>query len=439
MAKDNNHFHNENRSGKPTLVVVGSGIAGLSAAFLLKQKYDVTLIESHEKVGMGIFTVDYPVNGYTNRIDIPLRVFCDGYYPNLMALYRHIGVEVESGDHSGVFFDAQGNEILHYGNKEIAGFTFSYLKPSSFFSLRAWKFLLAFRRFNRLAEKMLAREAALQGMTFGQFLAEHQVGEDFSQHVLLPILAVTCTCDYQSILNYPADVILIYLTCGIWKFGIVNAKYGVDDIVPRLTQGIRLKTGASVQQVEKTADDNVRLTLADGSEMTFDQVVIASQAQQAAAMLQGMEQQKSWLATIPFEHSEMMVHTDNQFLPQADKCYSAVSYCLPESGEQRPQVSVDLSKAINRYQGQPMVFQTWNPTFTADQQQVLARVTFTRPVVTLESQQAMQQLRQSQQQADNTVWFCGSYLADKIPLLDAAVDSSVAIAQRLGVTVPWQK
>lgn len=425
-------------SAKPSLVVIGSGIAGLSAAWLLKQKYDVTLIESHDKVGMGVFSVDYQSAGVDNRIDIPLRVFCDGYYPNLLALYRHIGVEIEAGDHAGVFFDHRGKEVLHYGNVALGRYRFSLPKLKSLFSWRAWRLMLAFRRFNRLAQQALLTDEQLRQKTLQQFLQQQQIDGEFTEQLLLPVLAVTCTCDYHSILNYPADVILAYLTCGVWQFGIIHARNGVDDIVPRLTQGIQVQTGQAVQRV-RSCGEQLQLTLADGQQQRFDQVVIACQAQQAAAMLDGFDQQQAWLRQVPFETSTMMVHTDSGFLPQQGKGCSAVSYCLPPQGEQRPQVSVDLTKAIPRYRQQGTVFQTWHPTFEPGAGQLLAKVAFTRPLVTLESRAAMQQLRQQQQQqCDNRLWFCGSYLADKVPLLDAAVDSSVAVAEALGVEIPWQ-
>lgn len=421
---------------KPRLAVIGSGIAGLSSAWLLKQKYQVTLLESHERVGMGVYTIDYDADGIRNRIDIPLRVFCEGYYPNLMALYRYIGVEVELGDHSGVFLDASGNEILHYGNIQFAGRHISYPKLRSLFRPKAWQLILQYKKFTRLAQRALRQSSDIRQQTLGQFLAQHQVSEDFTETVLLPVLSVTCTCDYQSLLNYPAEIILVYLTSGIWKFGITNARKGVDDIVPRLTDGIQVQTGKRVKTV-RCAEQGIEVHSADGDVQVFDQVVIASQAQQAASMLQGFEQQKQLLNTVAFERSDMMIHTDSSFLPQQGTGFSAVSYCLPKQGQQRPQVSVDLTKAIDKYRQQSTIFQTWHPAFEPDDDKLLARIEFTRPVVTLESREAMQQLRQSQQNNPTGVWFCGSYLADKIPLLDAAVDSSVSIAQALGVDIPW--
>lgn len=253
--------------------------------------------------------------------------------------------------------------------------------------------------------------------------------------MLLPVLSVTCTCDYQSVRDYPADMMLGYLTCGVREFGILSAAKGVDDIVPRLLEGIDLKTSCPVARVSRNSQ-GLSVATKSGETAEYDHVVIASQAQQAAAMLQGFEKEQELLSQVPFETSYMSVHTDRQMLPQSLVPISPVTYVAPD-GAERAEVSVDLTKAIGRFKQQAPVFQTWNPIREPVTGSELTRVKFTRPVVTQKSREAMTTLRQLQQQSDNNLWFCGSYLADKIPLLDAAVDSTVAIAQALDVRVPW--
>lgn len=430
---------------KATLAVIGSGIAGLSAAWLLKQKYKVTLIEGHERAGMGVHTIDYHSQGKHSRIDVPLRIFTEGYYHNLLALYKQIGVSIESSDHSGIFANSQGQTLFHYGRIKMFGRSFSFPKGRSIFSLSAWQLVLANQRFFNNAYKAMHSQQDLSTITFAEYLQQSGTEQKYIDIILLPILAVTCTCDYQSILNYPADIMLGYLTCGIWKFGILNAEKGVDDIVPRLLENIELQTGSKVtsiaqvsQQVQHQTLDKIKVVKESGEAQYFDQVVIASQAQQAAAMLDGFDQQKQLLSTVPFESSWMTVHTDHSILPQDHNHHSPVSYILPDNA-QRPQVSVDLSKAISRYQQQGQVFQTWNPVQPLAKDKLLAKVEFTRPVVNHESRAALQKLKNLQFQAGNNLWFCGSYMANKIPLLDAAVDSSVAIAEYMDIEIPWKK
>lgn len=431
---------------KPKLAVVGSGIAGLSAAWLLKQKYDVTLIEGHERAGMGIYTIDYDNNGEQTRIDVPLRIFCEGYYQNLLALYKEIGVEVQSSDHSGIFATLDGQTLFHYGHFYFGSFKLSLPKGRSFFKASAWRLAWQNHQFFRIAHQQLA-QADLSNITFEQFLTEQKISSTYRDTILLPILAVTCTCDYRSILNYPADIVLGYLTCGIWQYGILNAKHGVDDIVPRLVQGINVQLGAKVTEIKaaetKAAgaeehQGSITVTNENGLQQNFDYVVVASQAQQAAAMLNGFDGFKELLQQVEFESSNMVVHTDTSILPKARVKHSPVSYILPNEGE-RPEVSVDLSKAIEKYQHQESVFQTWNPLREFKEDSVLADIKFTRPIVSLESRAALTELKEKQFSSDNRLWFCGSFMADKIPLLDAAVDSSVMIAEHLAVDIPWKK
>ena len=87
---------------RPSIAVVGSGIAGLTTAWLLRDRFDVTLFETQARPGMGAFSVEVPgPDGQPATVDVPTRVFCSGYYPQMEALFRHIGVEMEQTDHAG--------------------------------------------------------------------------------------------------------------------------------------------------------------------------------------------------------------------------------------------------------------------------------------------------------------------------------------------------
>ena len=133
------------------LAVIGTGLAGLTTAYLAQSKYDVTVYESQSRAGMGAHVIDYVSNGIESRIDIPLRIFSPGYYQNLTALYDHIGVEMLASDHAGAFADGDGNIILHYGNGDVGSIQFSYLRGKSLFSGRAWEIALQSRAFKKLS------------------------------------------------------------------------------------------------------------------------------------------------------------------------------------------------------------------------------------------------------------------------------------------------
>ncbi|MEO9600083.1 NAD(P)-binding protein [Parasphingorhabdus sp.] len=420
---------------RPRLAVVGTGIAGLSAAYLLKDKYQVTVFESQARAGMGAHSIDYVSNGITRRIDIPLRIFCHGYYDNLLALYQHIGVEILTSDHAGIFADEADRIILHYGNSRWGKMRFSHLKGRNWLNPKAWTIGLQSKRFFARAKQDIGR-ADLADMDFGAYLEQSGAGREFVETVLLPMMSVTCTCDYQAVRAYPADIMLGYLTCGVHELGIMSAAKGVDDIVPRMLVDVELKTNSPVALIEP-AGDQLRVVTKTDEEQYFDQVVIAAQAQQAAAMLSGFDDRKALLNRIPFESSSMSVHSDPDILPAPAQDLSPVSYHIP-SGGSRAEVSVNLTKAIARLSDQETVFQTWNPMRRIAPNRELARVDFTRPTVTRDSRDAVKALRASQYQPGNKLWLCGSYMAEKIPLLEAAVDSSVAVAEHLDAPIPWK-
>ena len=423
---------------KPTMAVIGTGIAGLSATWLLKDQFNITVYEAQPRAGMGVHTIDYVSNGIESRIDIPLRIFCRGYYDNLLALYNAVGVEVLASDHSGAFADGAGNLILHYGNADIGFGNFTYLKGSNLLKPRAWKIALQSRRFFARASKDMVEMSDLQKITFDEYLTLRAPGEtDFLDTVMLPMMSVTCTCDYETVRAYPADIMLGYLTCGVHELGIMSAAKGVDDIVPRLLADAKVRTSCAIASINAT-DDKLQVKTIHGDVDDFDQVIVAAQAHQAAAMLSEYTDRKRLLETIPFESSDMSVHTDTDILPDAMSRVSPVTYHLPANSN-RSEVSVDLTKAIPRLSGQETVFQTWNPLQPIAANKELGRVGFTRPAVTLESRNAVQKLREIQRRPDNRLHLSGSYMADKIPLLEAAVDSSVAIAEQLGVAIPWKQ
>ncbi|CAO1649191.1 NAD(P)-binding protein [Parasphingorhabdus sp. NYA22] len=420
---------------KPSLAVIGTGIAGLSAAYLLKDKYQVTVFESQARAGLGAHSVDYVSNGITRRIDIPLRIFCHGYYDNLLALYDHIGVEILTSDHSGIFSDEAGHVILHYGNVRFGMARFSHLKGRNWLSPAAWAIGLQSKRFFSRAKRDIAR-TDLADISFGEYLQQSGAGREFIDTVLLPMMSVTCTCDYQAVRDYPADLMLEYLTCGVHKIGIMSAAKGVDDIVPRMLVDVELRTNSPVAVIEPDGQQ-LRVVTQAGAVQHFDQVVIAAQAHQAAAMLSGFDDRQALLNRIPFERSTMSVHTDQEILPAPTKGLSPVSYHVPRDSS-RAEVSVDLTKAIARLSGQETIFQTWNPMRRIAPNRELARVNFTRPTVTRDSRKAVIALRESQDQPANRLWLCGSYMAERIPLLEAAVDSSVLVAEHLGAAIPWK-
>jgi len=144
-------------------------------------------------------------------------------------------------------------------------------------------------------------------------------------------------------------------------------------------------------------------------------------------------QQAMLLARIPMQSSNMTLHTDTSVVYDHKKA-APVSYIV--NGKESS-TSVDLTKSFSTYALQQSVYQTWNANTSITPDSIISQQQFTRPLVTLDSRQAVNKLKQLNQ--GSSIKIVGSYMANKIPLLDAAVESSVDIAQQLGCDIPWIK
>lgn len=440
----------ENAQGLPRIAVVGAGLAGLSAAWLLKQKYQVTLFESHSTPGMGVYTSDYHSNGQHTRIDIPLRIFTQGYYPELFALYKYLGIDMENSDHAAVFqyHNAKTGKTLipffQYKNINVLNKKFRLLHNNSL-NRTGLLLTMAHLRFLRRARiDVKKNKADLIKITFGQYVQQKGFNKQYINDVLLPGLAVTCTCDYSAILAYPADLILDFMTCGIMQQGVVRAKLGVDDVVPKLTQGYQVLCNEQVQSVIADNHHKGPVTLVSRNAQTntqqeyeFDYVIMATQANIAQQILaeDAPTQQSQLLQNVPMQSSTMVLHTDTAMVSNQREA-SAVSYIIDKE-HARPSTSVDLSKAFNTYSQQAPVFQTWNVIKKPKPECIISQAQFTRPLVTLSSRESISRLMEINEKS--RIKICGSYMANKIPLLDAAVESSVKLARNLGCDIPWDK
>ncbi len=414
---------------RPSVAIVGSGIAGLTAAWLLRERYTVTLFEAHAQPGMGAFSVDVPgPDGAANVVDVPTRVFCSGYYPHMEALFQRIGVQIEHTDHAGAFTDASGSLVLHYANWLLGGRPIAYLPWPGLRSVRSLRMAALAHRFFQRATRDMRDPEVWASHTLSAYLKTRKVSPEFVDLILLPALCVICTCSPEEALNYPADLILGYLTSGVMRTGVVRSAQGVADVVARLTQGVTLRCGTAVVSVTP-GENRLQLVTEEGHSEQFDQVIMAAQAQQSAAMLPEALPARALLQQVGWAASEMTVHTNRSAVPVPG---APVNYRVAPG--RTPEVTVDMAHSFPSFRHLDAVYQTWNPWEDSDE--VLARFAFTRPIVTLESRGAMSRLRA--EQSRHGLWYCGAYVADRVPLLEAAVSSALDVAAGLGVKAPWR-
>lgn len=228
---------------RASIAVVGSGIAGLSAAYLLSEKFDVTLFEAHDRPGMDAYSVTIPrQHGLPPfRMDAPLRVFSRTFYPRLTALYEHIGVPFEETNYHLCVSRPSEPAFFRYVCLRIGRFGIALpwlsIRAALFHGMKAVRVLIGAARFWWHGPADL-RRGALDGITLGEYTKQRAFSDTFVRDALLPMLsgahsgsaatpprpharpharprapaAAVCTCSYEAVLLYPAAIVVDYLT-----------------------------------------------------------------------------------------------------------------------------------------------------------------------------------------------------------------------------------
>ncbi|WP_250657120.1 FAD-dependent oxidoreductase [Alkalimarinus coralli] len=422
---------------KKKIAVVGSGIAGLSAAWLLGRQHEVTLFERHENPGMGAFNLTYKEGDFEERIDVPLRAFNTCYYQNLVAFYKAMGVEIQRTDHSAAYSSNDNRSVyfgyryVEFGKRAFPVFAgLSKINPKSVRIARDTGRFLLFAKRDR-------RKGLTDGLTIEHYLRANQYSSVFIEEVIFPSFAAICTCSYAAVKQYPAEIIIDFLASGMLFNGIWRAKRGAEDAIHKMLENCHtLHCNAEVESISKH-NGKVKISERNGNEHEFDHVVIAVQANQAVKMISADESAAGkLLKKIPYERSEVVVHGDTDLIPRAERDRAPVNFLL-ESHQDKPMASIWLNKIYPSLENRSPLFQTWNPLREPEEGTVLGRSHFERPTVNLESLAAIKSLNQLQKQNNRQVWYCGSYAMPGIPLLESAVQSAMGIAQQLDVEIPW--
>jgi len=419
------------------IAIVGSGIAGLSAAWLLGRYHDVTLFERHDHPGMGAFNLTHKDGSIEERIDVPLRAFNTCYYKNLVALYTEMGVEIQRTDHSASY-STEGNQKTYFSYQyfNVGKRALPFLGNIKDFNLKSLTIAKDTARFLIFAKRD-CKKGKVDGFTIEQYLRSNHYSGAFIDEVILPSFAAICTCSYDAVRKYPAEIIIDFLADGMLFNGIWRAKHGAEDAIHKMLQHCSvLHCNSEVKKIRNNTA-GVQILESNGKVHQFDHVIIAVQANQALKLISEDEKNAyELLNKIPYERSEVVVHSDISLIPSADKDRAPVNF-LVDPHQDKPMASIWLNKIYPSLKNSSPLFQTWNPTITPNETMVLGRSHFERPTVNLKSLAAVKSLNRLHQQRNRKIWYCGSYAMPGIPLLESAVQSAMSISEKLGADVPW--
>ncbi len=424
--------NSDNILKKQHIAVIGSGISGLSAAWLLSQRHDVCLFEADARVGGHANTVMCRVPEGDVAVDTGFIVYNEAAYPNLVALFDYLDVPTATTDMGfAVSLDAGRIEYAGRGLRQIIGSPGNLVDPDH------WRMLSGIAHFFRTAAPRA--ETLAPDISLATFLASEGYGEAFINRHLLPMAAAIWSSAPQQMLQYPAKSFLRFFhNHGLLKFSNRprwrTVHGGSREYMRRLMADSRLQviTGRPVCQVTRNRS-GVALELGNGERLSFGHVVIATHADQALALLSSPSAgEHDLLSSFRYATNHAVLHRDARLMPRRRHVWSSWNY-IGSTDVQQCSVTYWMN-ALQPLATATDLFVSLNPAIAPEPSKVAARFNYAHPV--LDAQALAAQRRLWDLQGQQNTWYCGAHFGAGFH--EDGLQAGLAVAEALGgVSRPW--
>lgn len=432
------------------IAVIGSGISGLSAAYMLCREHDVTLFEKNDYLGGHTRTVTArPAPGIEIPVDTGFIVFNYRNYPLLAQLFAELDVPVHKSDMS--FGLTAGDGWLEYGTP----------KPWNVFAQKRnlarpafWNLIGDVRKFFRDAPSYLEGGANHTpengGPTLGECLDDMQMGDWFRRYFLLPMGSAIWSCPVDTMLDFPAAGFLRFFH----NHGLLSATGqpqwytvtgGAREYVHRLMSGFGGKIvhqgAARVERTEHAYGTGIFVTAGNGARYAFERVVLACHADQALALIEApTDAEREILSSFRFQKNRTVLHGDVSFMPKRRAAWSSWTYLIDGDGSGvggAADQNVTMSYWMNRLQSldarYPLI-ETLNPVRPPDPALVYDEFEFDHPI--FDAAAIAAQSRIMDIQGVHNTWYCGAWQRNGFH--EDGLWSAVRVAAALDASPDWK-
>jgi len=409
------------------IAIIGSGVSGLTAAYLLSKKHKVTVFEKEPIIGGHTATVDIEKSGKKYAIDTGFIVFNDRTYPNYLALLDEINIGKQATEMSFSVHNCKTG--LEYNGHTLNTL---FAQKRNIFKPHFWKLIKEIIRFNKMCKQIYQNNVYTPGLTLGQFLTDNHFNTFFAEHYILPMGAAI----WSSSLTQMEEFEFRFFVQFFQNHGLLNIKNRPQwYVVPNGSRSYlaplcepfkdKIEVNANIKNITRNKG-KVQINFNDSQAREFDEVVIACHSDQALALLQDpSKQEQAILSRMPYSKNSVILHTDTRLLPNRKAAWASWNYQLSDDRDKPASVTYNMN-ILQGIQSEHTFCVTLNQKQSIDPEAILREFTYYHPIFSTESIDAKNQRYQIC--GKNHTHFAGAYWHNGFH--EDGVRSAVEVAQR---------
>ena len=415
------------------IAVIGSGMAGLAAARILKDAgHNITIFEALPGRGMDSHSTEFE----GGLIDAPLRVMNPHLWSNTLSLAAYLGIKtfpVRTYMACSWLFEDKTETWLTTTRSRIGNFPI--INNRKGIQQYGWRLVKGMLQLKTAIAKFFKSKD--QDITLAEFINRNEIEEVFWHGAVMPVLYTICTCNPKTIGEWPAKPLLVFLRQLTDGDALLRIQGGTPALVNKLIEGIEIVSGSAITSV-KEQGEKVLVENNQGQVTEFDRVVVATPTTKIEEFLDKAQfaDDIALLKKFKFEQGDLVIHTDQTVMPPKRKDWAVLSYMMDRQFTKQ-QFTVWLNSIEPSLVGKTPIFQTWRPVTPIDPKKIISKVTLTRAVVDSDTVALNKELQQRHKAQDRKVFYCGSWSCDGLPILESAVTSAMHIAEIFGAPLPF--
>ncbi len=414
------------------IAVIGSGISGLTSAYLLSKQHQVTVFEKNDYIGGHTATKDIEVDGKCYAIDTGFIVYNERTYPNFIKLLNQLGITEQKTEMSFSVMNPSAN--LEYNGSTLNTL---FAQRSNLFKPSFWRLILDILRFNKLCKALYEQDDIDVELTLGDFLKQHQFKPAFCQNYILPMGAAI----WSSSLTEMTQFQLKFFVRFFYNHGLLDIQNrpqwfvipgGSKQYIYPLIQSFEnnIELNSQIKSITRT-DTGVTLHFDDSEPRLFDEVIFACHSDQALNLLgDATPEEKAILSDMPYRNNQVVLHTDINLLPTRRLAWASWNYHL-DSDLNRPACVTYNMNILQGLESDTTFCVTLNNSDHINPDKIINTFHYSHPVFNQQSLNAQQ--RRGEICGHNHTHFAGAYWHNGFH--EDGVRSAVEVAERFGITL----